>query len=124
MNSIIRIQAVYFFITALWSLLDVDSFMMVTGFKNDIWLVKTVALLLIVFALSLEAHVRFSGNHVSLVIVSFGSSLALAVIDFYYALTGVISSVYLIDGAIESFFLTYWLVSIIRPVKKQPTTKT
>jgi len=36
------LQGLYWLVTGLWGLIDVHSFMKVTGPKTDIWLVKTV----------------------------------------------------------------------------------
>src|SRR5690606_5458945 len=44
------VQGLYFFLTAVWPLLHIESFQLVTGFKTDIWLVDTVAFLLIPYA--------------------------------------------------------------------------
>lgn len=45
---IAMIQGLYYLLTSLWGLLHIESFMMVTGPKFDIWLVKMVSVLIIV----------------------------------------------------------------------------
>jgi hypothetical protein len=48
MKAVARVQALYFIPFSLWGLLHIRSFMWVTGKKEDVWLVKTVCLLLII----------------------------------------------------------------------------
>lgn len=40
------LQGLYYSISGIWPLLSIDTFMAVTGPKTDIWLVKTVGVLL------------------------------------------------------------------------------
>src|SRR4051812_30893344 len=42
------IQGVYFFITGLWPIVHMPSFLFVSGPKTDLWLVKTVGILIVV----------------------------------------------------------------------------
>jgi hypothetical protein len=41
-------QAVYFVLTGVWPIVHVRSFMAVTGHKRDVWLVKTLGVLITV----------------------------------------------------------------------------
>src|SRR5437763_10359912 len=82
---LIWIQGVYTLLTALWGLVDIDSFMAVTGPKTDIWLVKTVSVLLLPVVL-----VLFSGlqERMPLWPVAFCgglTALGLACVEYYYA---------------------------------------
>ena len=45
------IQGMYVLLTAVWALVDIQSFMFITGPKTDVWLVRTVAVLLICISL-------------------------------------------------------------------------
>jgi hypothetical protein len=45
---IARVQGWFYLLTGLWAILDIDSFQRVTGPKVDLWLVKTVGVLVIV----------------------------------------------------------------------------
>jgi hypothetical protein len=42
-RTLIWIHAVYTLLTAVWPLVDIKSFMIITGHKTDIWLVKLLA---------------------------------------------------------------------------------
>jgi hypothetical protein len=55
MKEIFLIQAVYFLITGIWPLLHIESFMKVTGPKRDLWLVKTVGVLVTAIAMGVVA---------------------------------------------------------------------
>lgn len=57
-SYILLIQGLYWLVTGLWGLIDIHSFMIVTGPKTDIWLVKTVSVLIVVISLSLLSAVK------------------------------------------------------------------
>lgn len=50
------VQGAYYLLTGLWAVIDIDSFMLVTGPKDDVWLVKMVGLLAASAALTLLYH--------------------------------------------------------------------
>jgi len=50
---ILKIQAIYYFATGLWPLVHLQSFLLVTGEKTDLWLVYMVALLTLGISISL-----------------------------------------------------------------------
>ena len=102
-SRIFLIQAVYYFITGLWPVVDIASFMKVTGPKTDIWLVKMVGLLTIAIAVTLFSAYKKSGNTIK--ILSISSALAYLTIDLYYYFNGIISPVYLGDAAIEALIV-------------------
>jgi hypothetical protein len=105
---ILTVQTTYSLVTALWGLVDIESFMKVTGPKTDIWLVKTVSALLVCtsfFFISVVLRREFS---FSVFLLAYMQAFALAVIDFYYALNGTISIVYIADGILEIIFVVFW----------------
>ena len=113
---LIFIQGSYTLLTAVWALIDIDSFMLVTGPKSDIWLVKTVAVVLISVGLSLLAS--FKKFSLTAVILGFTTALGLACIDFYYTSQQVIKWVYAIDGVIEIIFSIGWLIVLVRTANR------
>lgn len=116
LKYLIIIQAAYIFLTALWPIVDIRSFMAVTGYKTDIWLVKTVGALLIPVALTLALYLYISTDRRPALILGSGTAAAFICIDFYYALTDVISDIYLADGFAEILFLVCWLyIAVARP---------
>jgi hypothetical protein len=113
-NSLLTAQGTYYLITASWPLVDIDSFLFVTGPKTDVWLVKTVGALLIPVSLTMLAGVRSKKNSTPPIVLATTSALAFLFIDFYYSLTGVISTVYMIDGVLQMAFLVMWSVVLTR----------
>lgn len=107
-------QGVYILITALWPIVNIDSFIYVTGPKTDIWLVKTVGGLLVPVGLCLLSFLFTNSDRVSAIVLGGGTALAFGIIDFYYALADVIPRVYLGDGVIEILFLIGWTVIAAR----------
>lgn len=101
-------QATYILVTALWPLVHIKSFMDVTGYKTDVWLVKTVGALLIPVAACLYMHLFIRTDPRPAIALGGLTALAFICIDFYYALTDVISDIYLADGMIEAVFLVAW----------------
>ena len=102
------IQGSYTLLTALWGIIDIDSFMVVTGPKNDIWLVKTVSVVLVAIGLCLLIQGLSGVKSIAVMVLAFFSSLGLAFVDIYYATRDVISNVYLADAFIQILLLFTW----------------
>ena len=109
MRALLWIQGVYILITAIWPLVNIESFVQVTGPKTDIWLVKTVGALLIPIAISLLLHLFLPIDHLVAFILGSLTSAAFISVDCYYALNDVISDIYLADAAIQVVFITWWI---------------
>jgi hypothetical protein len=103
-------HAIYIFITALWPLVHIESFIAVTGPKTDIWLVKTVGSLLIPISLTMVIHLKTNSGTGPLIVLGVTTAIAFICIDLYYALNNTISDIYLADAAIELFFLIGWIL--------------
>jgi hypothetical protein len=109
------IQGFYTFITALWAIIDIDSFMEITGPKTDLWLVKTVSIVLVAVGLTLLAHLKHSEHPVlPAIVLGCLTSAGLAFIDFFYSSRNTISFVYATDGIIEVFFFIGWMIVLSR----------
>jgi hypothetical protein len=111
-NILLAVQGAYSLITALWGLVDIESFMDVTGPKTDVWLVKAVSVLIVPLALCLLSVIYINNSIVTAAILGITSAIGLGFIDFYYSLKNVISDVYLADGFMQVFFLIGWLFAI------------
>ena len=106
------IQGIYFVITGVWPIIHMGSFLAVTGPKTDLWLVKTVGILLAVIGAVLilaQVNGEISTSVISLAI---GSSLSLAVVEFIYVAKRVISPIYLADAFVELILIAWWGISI------------
>ena len=111
---LIRVQGIYTLITALWGLLHIESFMAVTGPKTDIWLVKTVAVLLIPICIPLFWGILHKTYHPLIALVSLCAAAGLAAIDFYYTANGTIKWIYALDGILELLFVLAWLLILAK----------
>jgi hypothetical protein len=101
------LQGVYFLVTGLWPLVDIRSFQAVTGPKRDLWLVRTVGVLVAVIGAALAADARRRSRGTTTLAV--GSAAGLAAIDTIYATRGTISRVYLLDAVAELALIIGWL---------------
>jgi hypothetical protein len=107
-------QGIYYVVAGFWPIPAIDSFMLVTGPKTDIWLVKTVGLLLVAIGavLCLAARRRRVGLETS--VLAIGAALALTVIELVYVANGTISGIYLLDAVVEVCLAIGWLLTAAR----------
>ena len=115
---LLLIQGIYTLVTAFWALFDIDSFMNVTGPKTDIWLVKTVAIILSSIGLCLLLASNERKFNLPVIILAMTTAAGLACIDFYYTSKGTISWIYLADGIMEVIFVVAWLYIFRKSTKK------
>jgi hypothetical protein len=85
--------------------------MEVTRPKTDMWLVKTVGALLIPASICLTPFLIFNKDRRSAFVLGTLSCIAFICVDFYYALSDVISNIYLLDGIAQIILLTGWIFS-------------
>jgi len=111
---IARVQGWFYLLTGLWAVVDINSFQRVTGPKLDLWLVKTVGVLVIVIGASLLAAARERRYGTPILVLAVGSALGLAGIDLIYALGGRISPIYLLDAAAEIVLAVLWGIARTR----------
>jgi energy-converting hydrogenase Eha subunit E len=109
--SIALVQGVFYVATGVWALVDLDSFMAVTGPKVDHWLVKTVGVLVTVIGAVLLFAARSQRVTPEIVLLAVGSALSLAAIDVVYVSAGRISPIYLVDAAAEVGLAAAWAVA-------------
>lgn len=101
-------QGVFYLFTSIWPLLSMGSFQRVTGRKTDIWLVRTVALLLDFIGLVLSIAGFWQRLTPETPLLGAGSAASLAGIDLVYAARGRISPVYFLDALVELLFVALW----------------
>lgn len=110
LRKIPLIQGIYYLLTGIWPLLHIESFMEVTGPKTDLWLVKTVGVLVIVIGIvQVTCWKRLSPE---LKILSIASAIGFMIIDIYFVLADVISGIYLLDAFIQADLLLCWILLI------------
>jgi NADH:ubiquinone oxidoreductase subunit K len=108
------VQGVFYAATGLWALVDLDSFMAVTGPKTDHWLVKTVGILVTVIGAVLLLAWRRGAVPIEVVFLAVGSALSLAAIDVVYVSNGTIAPIYLLDAAAEVGLGLAWIAAVRR----------
>ncbi|MBI3964847.1 MAG: hypothetical protein HY329_04345 [Chloroflexi bacterium] len=101
-------QAAYYLVTGIWSLVDVCSFQKVTGPKTDIWLVRTVGVLVSVIGGVLAYGGSKRPHSVEVAALGVGSAASLAAINAVYTAKGTISPIYLLDAAAEIALIAVW----------------
>src|SRR4051812_12998661 len=102
LTLLLSVQTFYYLTTAIWALVDIEGFMQVTGPKTDIWLVKTVAVLLLAISVSFIFNLFIHNtDHRTSITLATTCCIVLAMIDFYYSGKHIISPVYSIDGVVQ-----------------------
>jgi energy-converting hydrogenase Eha subunit E len=112
MNVLIALlQGIYFFVTGIWPLISLNTFMKITGPKTDIWLVKTVGCILAAIGVTLIFAYTRSEVNASIALMAMGSAAVLALIEFNYVIKRVISPVYLLDAFAE-IIIAWWIIAM------------
>lgn len=88
--------------------------MAITGPKEDVWLVKTVGVLIFIIGIGLIAAGVKRRITFPLAFNGAGSGLGLLFIDVIYVWQGVISPIYLLDAVLESILVISWCFYIIK----------
>lgn len=117
------IQGTYYMITGLWPLINIETFMMVTGPKRDLWLVKTVGALVIPVGLVLLIAARRKEPFIQTIVLAVTSAIAFTVIDVVYSLNDTIWDIYLIDSAVQVVFIAGWIIFALANNDKLNKTK-
>src|SRR3712207_3087772 len=102
-------QAIYFGVTGIWALVSIRTFMMVTGPKTDIWLVKTVGVIVIAIAIPLAVAAAHGRVPLEVALLAIGSSAALSASDVYHVARKVIAKICLADALAEIILIIAWL---------------
>jgi hypothetical protein len=108
LRTVCFVQGLYFVLTGVWPLVHIKSFMNITGFKVDQWLVKTVGVLILVVGLVLLSAARSRRISPEILGLAVGCALGLTAIDVYYVLIDRIRDVYLLDALAEVGLVVAW----------------
>jgi hypothetical protein len=104
------LQAIYFVVTGVWPIVHLPSFLAVTGPKVDLWLVKTVGVLVVVVGLTIGLAASRHRVTPEIALLAIGSAAALGAVDVIYVAKRVIAKIYLLDAAAEAVLILLWLV--------------
>ena len=105
-------QGGFYFLTGIWPIISIKTFQMVTGPKNDLWLVKTVGVLISVIGAALLFAAYRGEISPSIILLAAGSAAALTGIDVIYVTKRIISPIYLLDAFVELLLIVWWLIVI------------
>lgn len=126
------VQGAYYLVTGLWPVIDIDSFMLVTGPKDDLWLVKMVGLLAASAALTLlyyairgyragsgagdiedaGSKTDTGGRADGAPLLGLSTAFSFLSVDVYYVLARVIPPVYLADAVIQVILIGWWVINV------------
>lgn len=98
-------QAIYYIFTGIWPLVHIQSFMAITGPKEDLWLVRIVGALVLSIGFGLLYGWMQHSITKPLVVLVALSALSLSAIDVIYVLNDTIRPVYLLDAVAEIILL-------------------
>jgi hypothetical protein len=110
-NAVAQAQALYYLVTGLWPLLHIRSFLKVTGPKTDLWLVKTVGVLIGVIGVVLGVAGRQQSARPEIALLALGSAAGLTGIDVVYVARRRISPIYLLDAVAELVLIFGWVIT-------------
>ena len=101
-------QGVYYLFTGIWPLVSIRTFQLVTGPKVDLWLVKTVGVIVgVIGGVLMMAGLRRE-RAPEIPVLAVGSAAGLAAIDVVYVARRRIAPIYLLDAAGELLLIAWW----------------
>lgn len=111
--TVALVQGIYFLVTGIWPWISMRTFLAVTGPKTDLWLVKTVGLILAVIgAVLLYAQLTAAINP-PVIFLAIGAAASLVFVEIIYVVKRVISPIYLGDAAAELILIAWWLIALL-----------
>lgn len=105
------IYAIYFLLTGIWPVVHIRSFMAVTGPKTDLWLVRTVGLMITAVGLCVAVAAWQRQITLPILVLATASSGFLMLIDVIYFAKRLIAKIYLLDAAVEAVLIAAWLIA-------------
>jgi hypothetical protein len=103
LSSVHLVQGIYYAVTGAWPLFSIRTFQVVTGPKTDLWLVRTVGILVLVIgAAILDGVCKPKSDQL---ILACGSAIGLTAIDVIYVHLRIISKIYLVDAVLQITFI-------------------
>jgi hypothetical protein len=103
-----RLQGVYYAVTGVWPVLHMASFLRVTGPKRDLWLVRTVGLVMGALGAGLVAAARGRRVDPALALASAAAAAGVAAVDLTPGPPARISRLYAADGVAQLLLLALW----------------
>lgn len=114
MRALLAFQGLFYFLTGIWPIVHMVSFLQASGVKTDLWLVNTVGALLAVSGLAFIFSASKNDTGPGIRAVAMGEAAALTAIDVTYVYLGTIPDVYLADAIAEVCLIAAWVWLITR----------
>ena len=111
-NLVSLVQGIYFLVTGIWPIVSMSTFLKITGPKTDLWLVKTVGLILATIGAVLIYAQQTVTINTPVILLAIGSALALTLVEIIYVFKRVISPIYLGDAVVEIVLMIWWVLSL------------
>ena len=110
-------QSAFYVLTGIWPIFSIGTFQKVTGPKTDLWLVKTVGLLIVAIGgvVGLAGQKRRISPEIAL--LAAGRAASLTAIDVVYVTKKRISPIYLLDAVAEVGLISLW--ALCWPTEKE-----
>lgn len=111
-GSVALMQGINYFVTGLWPLGSIGTFQQVTGPKTDLWLVKTIGMLIAVIGAALILAGVTGEVTPSVILLAVARAAGLAGVDELYVSKRVIARIYLLDALVELVLIVWWLLEL------------
>lgn len=111
-GTVALMQGIYYVMTGLWPLVSIGTFQQVTGPKTDLWLVKTVGVLIAIIGAALMLAGMRGDVTPSVIVLAVASAAGLAGVDVIYVSKQVIARIYLLDAIVELVLIPWWLLEL------------
>jgi hypothetical protein len=108
-NTIAVLQGIFWAATGFWPFIHLPSFLWVTGPKEDIWLLYTASVLILVIGLALAVAGYRKTVTYEIKWLGIAGALGLTAIDIIYSTRDVISDIYRYDAIAELGLVLLWL---------------
>jgi len=110
------LQGLFYIVTGLWPLLSMGTFLQVTGGKTDLWLVRTVGLLVAIIGAALFISGFRNELRTEQLMLALLTPMTLAAVDVYYVVKGQIGKIYLLDALAEIAIIFAWISTLLTDI--------
>jgi hypothetical protein len=108
-----KVQGIYYFVTGIWPILHIESFLWVTGPKEEVWLVKIFGLIIAIIGLALYLASRNRPINWTVLILALMSASGFIIAEFYYVVNQIIPPIYMADAIAQLVLLICWVIALI-----------
>jgi hypothetical protein len=107
------LQGGYYLALGLWPVVSADSFQLVTGPRTDLWLLRTIGLVIAVIGIALLSAVRRRSVALEMMIVAGGVAAVLGITDIINVSVKAVSPIYALDSMAQAIFVFGWLRALM-----------